>query len=116
MAKNLHNASPCWKAARPNERQLRSLFRVSQAQTIFVRYSHFVATCTAVVLPAILCRTRSALEREKESRIRLVVFVENLVPDLVEQISKETSVLTLSFAAATFVTVVTFGSYSFPFI
>ena len=71
---------------------------MSQALAIFVRYSHFVATSTVVLLPAILFRARTALEREAESRIRLVVLVENLVPNFVEEISKRTSMLTLSFA------------------
>ena len=56
-----------------------------------------------VVLPAILFRARSVLEWEAESRIRLVVLVENLVPNFVEEIGKRTGMLTLSLSAATFV-------------
>ena len=42
-----------------------------------------------MVLPAIRFRARSALEKEAESRIRLAVLVENLVPNFVEEIGKK---------------------------
>ena len=55
------------------------------------------------MLPAMLFRARSALEREAESRIRLVVLVENLVPNFVEEIGRRTGMLTFSLSATTFV-------------
>ena len=73
---------------------------VSQAQTIIVRNPHFVTTGAVMMLPAILSCTRFALEREAKTRSRFVVFVESLVPNFVEELSKRARMLNLTFTAA----------------
>ena len=59
-------------AARPIERPMRSPLRGEPGKG---NLCTLLPVCRNLALPAILFRIRSALEREKETRIRLVVYV-----------------------------------------